>query len=495
MALLVIAAILLILYLTTLIIYNLFLHPLARYPGPALWRAFRFPFLLANIRGQLPHRIHGFHAQYGDIVRVAPDELSFVNPRAWRDIYTSDREFVRPHQYKDQPPGKTAPNLIACSEADHTRLRRNLAPGFSEKFAALQEPILQKYIDTLFVKLDARIASSGGDSATKSADVDLVEWINYLAFDVIGDLTWGSSFGCLEGLRYHPWVQTVSQFKAAIIVGSMKFYPLLYHLLMAITPADALKPVMEMWKVTDEKVAQRVATTTPSTTTRPDFVGTMIASGAMTQEEMEVNSMLIVAAGSESITTVITGVINYLLREGDQRTLREVVDLLHNTFPTEKDITATRLKSAPYLDAVLMEGMRLCPTIPDAMRRQVPRGGARVAGQFVPQGMIVSIPPLASYRTPHNFTSPSEFAPRRWLGEDERFRGDLSKQKEAFNPFSLGSHNCPGQNLAWMELRLILARLLWRYDLAGVDVPAWEKQGIWWFWDKKPLVVRVRRAR
>ncbi|KAE8157663.1 cytochrome P450 [Aspergillus tamarii] len=492
MALLIIATILLILYLTTLTIYNLFLHPLASYPGPIIWRAFRFPFLLANIGGQLPHRIHDFHAQYGDIVRVAPDELSFVDPRAWRDIYTSEREFVRPHQYKDQPPGKTAPNLIACSEADHARLRKNLAPGFSEKFAALQEPILQKYIDTLFVKLDAKITGSAGDSATKYADVDLVEWINYLAFDVIGDLTWGSSFGCLEGLRYHPWVQTVSQFKAAIIVGSLKFYPLLYRLLMAITPADALKPVMEMWKITDEKVAERVSSA--NTTTRPDFVGTMIASRAMAQEEIEVNSMLIVAAGSESITTVITGVINYLLREGDQRTLRELVDLLRNTFSTEKDITATRLKSVPYLDGVLMEGMRLCPTIPDAMRRQVPRSGARVAGQFVPEGMIVSIPPFASYRAPRNFTSPSEFAPGRWLGEDERFRGDLNKQKEAFNPFSLGSHNCPGQNLAWMELRLILARLLWSYDLAGVDVPAWEKQRIWWFWDKKPLVVRVRRA-
>ncbi|BCR97993.1 cytochrome P450 [Aspergillus luchuensis] len=486
MALFIIAAILLILYLTTLIIYNLFLHPLARYPGPTLWRAFRSPFILTNISGQLPHRIHDFHTQYGDIVRVAPDELSFIDPRAWRKIYTSDREFVRPHQYKDQPPGKTAPNLIACSEAEHARLRKNLAPGFSEEFTALQEPILQKYIDALFAKLDAKVASSGGDGATQSADLDLVEWINYLAFDVIGDLTWGSSFGCLEGLRYHSWVQTVSQFKAAIVVGSMKFYPLLYRFMMAITPADALKPVMEMWKVTDEKVAERVATATPSTATRPDFVGIMMASGAMTQEEMEVNSMLIIAAGSESITTIITGVMNYLLR--DQTTLRELVDQLHDTFPTEKDITATRLKSLSYLDAVLMEGMRLCPTIPDAMRRQVPRGGARVAGQFVPEGMIVSIPPFASYRAPRNFTGPGEFAPKRWLGED------ISKQKEAFNPFSLGSHNCPGQNLAWMELRLILARLLWRYDLAGVDVPAWEKQGIWWFWDKKPLIVRVRRA-
>ncbi|PYH68338.1 cytochrome P450 [Aspergillus vadensis CBS 113365] len=494
MALIAIVALLSILYLTTLIIYNLYLHPLSNYPGPLLWRAFRFPFIHANISGHLPHRIRELHTQYGDIVRVAPDELSFLDPRAWRDIYT-DREFVRPHQYKDQPPGKTAANLIACSEEEHARLRKNLAPGFSEKFTALQEPIVQKYIDTLFNKLDAKIFTH--KSERKSADVDLVEWINYLAFDVIGDLTWGSSFGCLEGLQYHPWVQTVSQFKAAIIVGSMKFYPMLYQLLLAITPADALKPVMEMWKVTDEKVAQRVAASSAgaTSTTHPDFVGTMIASKTMTQEEMEVNSMMIVAAGSESITTLITGIINYLLREKDQKTLQTLVGLLRQTFSTEQDITATRLKSLPYLDAFLMEGMRLCPTIPDAMRRQVPRGGATVAGQFVPEGMIVSIPPFSSYRAARNFTHPNEFAPERWLEEDERFRGDSARQKEAFNPFSLGPHNCPGQNLAWMELRLILARLLWRYDLTtGVELPIWEEQGIWWFWDKKPLVVKVQRS-
>ncbi|KAK1138450.1 hypothetical protein N8T08_002506 [Aspergillus melleus] len=467
------------------VIRNLWFHPLAEYPGPLLWRAFRLPFLLAMMQGELPHRIRRLHEQYGDVVRVAPDELSFIDAAAWRDIYTRGRDFVRPDEYKDQPPGKTAANLIACSETKHAQFRRILAPGFSERYAAEQEPFVQSYIDRLFAKLDER------------SDVDVVEWINYLAFDIIGDLTWGSSFGCLDGLTYHPWIQTVSQFKAAIIVGGLKFYPAVYSFLMAITPASALNEVMEMWKVTEQQVRNRVA----SGVTRPDLVGTMLQSSkatggeAMSPEEMEVNAMMIVAAGSESITTVITGVINHLLR--DPKTHQTLVNILRSTFITEKEITASSLKNIPYLNGVLNEGMRLCPTIPDSMRRRVPAAGANIAGQFVSGGMVVSVPPWATYRSSRNFTRPNEFAPERWLDgatRSDEFKGDV---KAAFNPFSLGPHNCPGQNLAWLELRLILARLLWRYDLStppATELPEWESQGIWWFWDKKPAMVRFQRV-
>ncbi|KAJ5901202.1 hypothetical protein N7504_007195 [Penicillium tannophilum] len=404
------------------------------------------------MRGNLPHKIKRLHEQYGDIVRVAPDELSFINPDAWRDIYSKGREFVRPDEYKDQPPGKTAANLIACSESEHARLRKILAPGFSEKYAI--------------------------------SKVDVVEWINYLAFDVIGDLTWGSSFGCLDGLTYHP--------RAAIVVGALKFYPPIYSLLMTITPPSALQALMDIWKLTEQNVRERVA----GGASRPDLVGTMMASESMTQEEMEVNSMMIVAAGSESITTVLTGVINHLLRSPDK--LNTLVQILRTTFPSEQEITGPALKSVPYLDAVLNEGMRLCPTIPDGMRRNVPVGGATIAGQVVPDGMVVSVPPFASYRASRNFNHAEEFAPERWLGEDVRSSRFQSDSKIAFNSFSLGAHNCPGQNLAWLELRIILARLLWRYDLSlppGVKLPQWEDQGIWWFWDKQPTMVRFQKFR
>lgn len=451
------------------------------------------------VSGHLPHKIRDLHTQYGDIVRVAPDELSFLDPAAWRDIYP--KNFLRPAVYKDQPPGKNAANLIACSETEHARFRKVLAPGFAERFVGeVQEPVIQGYIDKLVEKLTLRITEKkdGGGKTT----VDVVEWMNYVAFDIIGDLTWGSSFGCLDGLRYHPWVQTVSHFKTAMVVVAMKFYPLLYKGLMAITPPSALREVMEMWKVTEEKVRERVK---KGGGERADFVSVILAAAvaenekmggeeSMTQEEMEVNAMMIVAAGSESITTVLTGAINYLLRNPEKLALltREI----RSKFRSEQDITGTALKNCAYLNAVLNEGMRLCPTIPDSMRRLVPPGGAVVCGQHLPADTVVSIPPWSSYRSSRNFARPDEFVPERWLPSPDKEGGQDSKI--VFNPFSLGPHNCPGQNLAWLELRLILARLVWRFDMAippGVELPRWEEQGIWWFWEKLPTLVSFTQFR
>ena len=47
------------------------------------------------IAGNLPHHVKIFHEHYGEIVRVGPDELSFTDPTAWKDIYTKD--FSRPY--------------------------------------------------------------------------------------------------------------------------------------------------------------------------------------------------------------------------------------------------------------------------------------------------------------------------------------------------------------------------------------------------------------
>lgn len=382
--------------------------------------------------------------------------------------------------------------MIACTEEEHARFRRILAPAFSERYTAAQEPFVRSYVDKLVSKLNERIENS---PSRRSTDVDAVEWINYVAFDIVGDLVWGSSFGCLDGLTTHPWIQTVSQFKAATIVASAKFYPWLYATLMAITPSSALNEVMEMWRITEQKVRQRIA----ADANRPDIIGQLLESEkdptleSMTREEMEVNAMMLVAAGSESVTTVLTGLLNYLLRSPDD--LAAITGEIRSAFSSGDEIAGPKLKQLPILNATLSEAMRLCPTIPDAMRRNVPSGGAAVAGEVLPAGTVVSVPPWATYRAERNFVEPEHFMPARWLS-DANARGGSRDDKAAFNPFSLGPHNCPGQNLAWLELRLILGKLLWHFDVSippGVDLPVWEKQSIWWFWDKQPAIVRLTR--
>ena len=67
------------------------------------------------------------HEQYGEVVRVAPNGLSFTNLTVWKDIYATN--FARPYEYKDKPPAKDAENLVSADEETHQRSRKVLAPG------------------------------------------------------------------------------------------------------------------------------------------------------------------------------------------------------------------------------------------------------------------------------------------------------------------------------------------------------------------------------
>ena len=93
-------------------IYNLFLHPLAgRFPGPKLWAASRLPFIYCLLTGKLIHRQRELHEKYGDVIRIAPDEVSFANERAWDDIYTFRRGHKRALRDKVFATGNSLGNL------------------------------------------------------------------------------------------------------------------------------------------------------------------------------------------------------------------------------------------------------------------------------------------------------------------------------------------------------------------------------------------------
>ena len=106
--------------------------------------------------------------------------------------------------------------------------------------------------------------------------------------------------------------------------------------------------------------------------------------------EVEINAMLIVVGGMESVTIVLTGIKNYLLQDTTKHDAlaREI----RSSFPREKDINVAALSRLPYPNAILHEGLRLYPTISDGMKRQVLQGGAAVAGHFLPKDTVVLIP-------------------------------------------------------------------------------------------------------
>jgi hypothetical protein len=156
-------------------VYNLYFHPLKHIPGPFLARATGIPYSLNMRSGNIAYWIRAQHDTYGEVVRLAPSEVSFISGEtAWPDIYgfRTGKHRDTGAYLKDRTWLPTPENgvwsIIGSNEEDHTRLRRNLAHAFSDKALRSQEPLLQSYTDELVSKL--------GDRADKGEDVDITRW-------------------------------------------------------------------------------------------------------------------------------------------------------------------------------------------------------------------------------------------------------------------------------------------------------------------------------
>lgn len=66
--------------------YRIYFHPLSKYPGPKLLAASRIPTHIAVANGSRDKLYQYLHRKYGPIVRVAYNELSFIDPSAWKDV-------------------------------------------------------------------------------------------------------------------------------------------------------------------------------------------------------------------------------------------------------------------------------------------------------------------------------------------------------------------------------------------------------------------------
>jgi len=82
-----------ILYLFAVIIYNIYFHPLAKFPGPKSYAATRIPYFQALLGGQIGQAIKDLHQKYGEVVRIAP-QRTILHRR--RSLESNLRHSTRP---------------------------------------------------------------------------------------------------------------------------------------------------------------------------------------------------------------------------------------------------------------------------------------------------------------------------------------------------------------------------------------------------------------
>ena len=85
--------------------------------------------------------------------------------------------------------------------AAHRRMRALLASGFSTRALSEQEEIVNQTIDAFNTNIGNNCSEAGGINMTK--------WFETVAFNVLGELVFGESFGCVESGKLHFWQEMV----------------------------------------------------------------------------------------------------------------------------------------------------------------------------------------------------------------------------------------------------------------------------------------------
>lgn len=117
-------------------LYNLFLHPLASYPGPRLWAMTRIPYTRNFHSGKGVMYIRDLHNQYGPFVRLAPDIISVSHPDAMNQLQGHRKG--KPENPKDMKAYATFTNsVVGADRANHSRMRRVMSHGFSAQASKL----------------------------------------------------------------------------------------------------------------------------------------------------------------------------------------------------------------------------------------------------------------------------------------------------------------------------------------------------------------------
>jgi cytochrome P450 len=365
-------------------LYNCFLHPLAKIPGPKLYACTDLFYLRHMTSGNWPFKLAKLHEKYGPVVRYGPNDLSFIDSSAWKDIY-GHRTVAKEPMSKDlrmyRPTRTASSNILIAGDADHSRMRRLLSHAFSEKALRSQEDLIASYVSKLIASMQAHIDKDSG--------MDLSKWYNFMTFDVLGDLSFGESFGCLDSGGYHPWVEMIFMgFKLSTYIQALRRYPSFMPLLALCLPKDLKQKQAEHQQMSYETAKKRIDA---GPTDHPDFMSYILRHSdhkGLTVDEMGENANILIVAGSETTATLLSGVTFWLLKT--PQAYQKLVAEIRGSFTREEEITLEAVSRLPYLLATLREALRIYPPIPAGLQRVVPAGGAFIGDTWVARDVIVS---------------------------------------------------------------------------------------------------------
>ena len=463
-----------------------------KFPGPFLARwtnAWRVYQALTSWRRK--PTIIDLHQEYGEVVRIGPNVLSFAQPQALKDIYGTDKHFNKSDYYAVAAAvarGRPTPSLFSSLDtAWHDYLRRAIQPAFNMTALVQYEPFVDNTVTTLLKQFGSRFADKSGDGGI----VDLPRWLHWYAFDVIGELTYGHTFGFLESASdVNDIIEETHWFLAyGYVIGQMPWLDKIYiknpillwlnrHGYFNGSPNPAVPWALKRQVARNKEREKR--NLSHSNEGRVDLIDKFLQAkedhpDTITDREILGLGLSMVFAGSETTAITLSAIFYYLLK--NRSAYQKLQAELDSSLPEHERGTPVPFQTAlklPYLDACIKEAFRIHPAARFSAERKIPPAGATIVGREIPGGSVVGVNAWVLHGRKDVFGQNVEvFEPERWFARPEedadKAKARLAEMQRCLFQFGTGKFNCIGQHISRLEMYKAVASLMMAFEFDLVD--------------------------
>ncbi|KAF2092698.1 cytochrome P450 [Rhizodiscina lignyota] len=478
------------------LVYQRFLHPLARFPGPlvaSLTDLSKFSYFWSL---QIDKQLFALHEKYGPIVRIGPNDLSFYGADAVAPIYKSGRVMTKSHFYDGFTTFK--PNLFGSKDEDlHALRRRQMAHGFSTASMTAMETVFDRHALNLRTKLD-KYAETG-------EIFDLKTVLAFYAYDVLGELAFSTQFNSqvqddpelLPPINDHIFLASLYGSLPSLLPYSMRWSQYL--------PIPWLQGLMRSRLKIRNTVSECVGKEIREQTNRPDksknlltqlIAATDPETGAkLTEEEICSEAFAFLVAGSHTTSGTLTLLFYHLLH--NPNIYKRLVAELDHELPVLEAGSVypyTGLENRlPFTMACIRENFRRTPVFTMPLTRNVTKAeGLEIDGQIIPQGTTCAITNYALQHNPAIWGGDHDtFDPDRWLAE-----GYTKEKVNYLMPFGMGHRACIGRNVAMINILKCVTIIGRHFSLEVMDPEEELEMETVGIGEKKgPLMCKIVRKR
>ncbi|KAJ2997361.1 hypothetical protein NUW58_g678 [Xylaria curta] len=445
-------------YIAGLVIYRLWFHPLAGFPGPTLaaatgWYEWYFQCWL---EGQYIFETEKMVKKYGPIIRVNPEELFIHDAEFYNDLYVTEST-RRTNHYDSfaQGIGFDGCHLLTVDHDLHRMRRKPLEPFFSRMGVTR----LQSMLAEVALHLETRLRQYAGTGKIVRLDHAFTAYTG----DIIGRM-------CLDTDDPGDRFLSKEDFSADwfwimhMIIRSVPLFsgfPWIIRLLNPI-PSEVLLwlyPRGQAFATFQQKARTSIRKALGSSSMGDVYVESLfhhVAKSDMptsekSEERLAKEAQLLLGGGTVTSARTICCATYYILTTpGASRRLGEELRQPMAEWPSRTP-SWTELERLPFLQAVIKEALRVDFGVMTRLPRISPDLPLQYKQYTIPAGVPVGMSSYFMHTDPDIFPKPFDFTPERWLGAVNPL------MNRNFVPFARGSRTCLGTNLAMAEISLILA--------------------------------------